>query len=125
MYDAASIETSFAFLLERTIGERGSPHDAGIFLGGDLKNLGELLEISADCIAERLGRLQFSPEEQQSGGAKAQLDVSVNRLRSIGKQMKAQEGREPEDFHWLIIGPLVQVIASLLNHLEGKGAPIA
>jgi len=129
MYDAVSIEYAFAHLLEKPIGARGGVHDADVFRYGSVKGLGQLLDATADHLSKRISRIQFAPIESQAGGAKAQLEASIRGLKAIAKEMMqkqdADKNRESEDYHWLIIGDLVQTIASLLNHVEGKGAPRA
>jgi hypothetical protein len=125
VFDAVSIEYAFAYLLEKPIGGRGGGHDADVFRAGRYTALGELLEAFARHFATRVDRIPFAPVELQNGGAKARLDVAVKSLADAGAELKKRKGREPEDFHWEIIGDLVAGLAALLDHIEGKGAPRA
>ena len=127
MYDAVGIEYAFDFLFERPVGERGGPNDADVFRNGSIRTLGELLETTANCILVRANRFDFAPNESNPGGAKAKIESSVNKLKEMAESLKSKgdEDDEPEDYHWIIIGSLVQVLAGFLDHFEGKGAPIA
>ena len=122
-YDAVEIEYGFAYFFEEPIGKRSGAHDADAFRGGEYADLGELLEKFAAHFRKRLGRLRFSPDEERGGGAKANLDASIDSIERMGTKIKGHKGREPDDYHWEIIGDLVHAIAALLDHLEGKGAP--
>ncbi len=127
MYDAVQIEYAFAHLLQKPIGARGGLHDADVFRHGSVKELGKLLDATAEHLSRRISIIQFAPIECEAGGAKAQIQGSLLGLKGIAKEMMQEqdtdENRESEDYHWLIVGDLVQTIASLLNHIEGKGAP--
>lgn len=122
-YDAVQIEYGFAYFFEEPIGKRSGAHDADAFRGGEYADLGELLENFAAHFRKRLGRLRFSPAEERGGGAKANLDASIDSIERMGIRIKSHKGREPDNYHWEIIGDLVHAIAALLDHLEGKGAP--
>ena len=122
-YDAVEIEYGFAYFFEEPIGKRSGAHDADAFRGGEYADLGELLEKFAAHFRKRLGRIRFSPLEERGGGAKANLDASIDSIERMGTKIKGHQGREPDDYHWEIIGDLVHTIAALLDHLEGKGAP--
>jgi len=124
MYDAVGIEYAFDFLLEKPVGGRGGPNDADVFRNGTIKTLGELMEITANHLLERANRFKFDPIESEPGGAKVKIEISVEKLLEVAQEMKARAETdvEPEDYHWIIIGSLIETIAGLLYHFEGKGA---
>lgn len=122
MYDAVSIEHAFARLFEKPIGKRGEVFDADVFRLGDHARLGKLLQLTAQHLAVRIKRLKFAPVEGKAGGARARLDVAIERLREIGTTLEAQSKRSPDDIHWAIIGELVETVVALLDHVEGKGS---
>ena len=117
-YDAVEIEYGFAYFFEEPIGKRSGAHDADAFRGGEYADLGELLEKFAAHFRKRLGRLRFSPDEERGGGAKANLDASIDSIERMGTNIKGHKGREPDDYRWDIIVDLVHTIAALLDHLE-------
>lgn len=122
-FDAVRIEYAFAFFFEKGIGKRGGLHDADVFRAGEYKELGKLLEVFAQHFAKRVERVQFAPEESQNGGAKARLSIAIESLAEMGATLKKHKGREPEDFHWAIIGDLIGSLAALLDHIEGEETP--
>jgi hypothetical protein len=122
MFDAVSIEHSFAIFMEEPLGHRGGPYDADIFRGGEPAELGMVVEQFAKHLAVRLDRIAFSAEESLNAGAKSRVQVAIARLLRCAEKLKARSKDEREDYHWEIIGDLVLSIAALLDHLEGKGA---
>ena len=123
MFDAVNIEYAFAFLLERTIGGRGGPHDADIFRHGDAKDLGKLLQKTAEHLRLRVDKIKFAPEALEKGGAKIRIDVAIDQLENLGVELMSQNSKEPNDYHWSIIAEFVFVIGGLLDHLENKSGP--
>lgn len=119
MFDAVSIEHSFAIFFEQ-LGSRDL-HDAAVFRSGEAAEYGELLEAFARHFENRLDRIAFTPAESQNAGSRARLDVAIQRLRKHAETLKTSSFEERDDHHWLIIGALVLSVAALLDHLEGKG----
>jgi hypothetical protein len=115
MQDAVGIEHSFKMLMGLGIGEI----DADIFREGDSKELGLLLQKTADVLVKRMGYLKFEPWELDSGKTKIRLASAISKLREIGKEMENTEIYEPDDYHWNIVGMLIQIISSLFDHIEG------
>ena len=114
--DAMGIETAFKMLV-------GLDHDtldgvlhADVFRQGDPKQIGLLLQKTADVLKERMGHIEFKPEE---GRVKSRLGIAINDIRLMGKVMEEMKKYEPNDYRWYIIAMLIQIIASLFDHLEG------
>ena len=118
-FDAVSIEYAFARLNGAPIGGRGTSHDADVFRGGNPVSLSEALSEAIDAIEERVGVIDFTPEDLEPGGSKARLDVAISRLRVIAKTMSLSRLAEPQDYHWEIIGCLISTITSLLEKARG------
>ncbi len=117
-YDAVSIENSFARLTGTQIGARGKAHDADFFRSGNLKSIGKALINGADAMEKRLKAIKFEPEDYENGGIKTRLDSYINRLRRLATHMTALKTKEPEDYHWEIVGCLIGTIDALLSKLE-------
>ena len=114
--DAMGIETAFKMLV-------GLDHDtldgvlhADVFRQGDPKQIGLLLQKTADVLKERMGHIEFKPEE---GRVKSRLGIAIKDIRLMGKVMEEMKKYEPNDYHWYIVAMLIQIIASLFDHLEG------
>lgn len=115
-YNAVGIEYSFAFLLGLKIGVRGRINDADVFRIGSVKKLGKLIEATASSLQERCNKIKFSAEEVRDGDNKPKTFVAIKGLKDIAKEMKNSRDKEPDDYHWLIIGELIQIIDSILRH---------
>lgn len=120
-FDATSIEYSFARIFGHRLGQRGESNDADVFRSGNISDLGDNLINFCDHLEARLKQHYFHPDEGLAGGAKARLDVALEELREVAKEMQKSSEKEPQDYHWLIIGSMVSIISSLLDHIEGSG----
>jgi hypothetical protein len=118
-FGADSVEHAFAYIFGNQVGQRGTFHDADMFREGKLSELGEVIVRMADRIEARVATIRFSTQEQAPGGAKRLLDGAVFGLRNIGREMKKDKGKEPENYHWMLIGNLAKAIEGLLEHCEG------
>jgi len=118
MFDAVTIEYAFASLVGDELGQRGTNHDADTFRAGNSKSLAEAIRGAATSLETRIQALTFTSVEQANGGAKARLDVAVTKLRRIAESMETRNQKEPEDYHWEIIGCFVSSTAALLESLE-------
>ncbi len=121
MFEAVFIEGAFCSFFD--VWPRTGLLDADVFRGGDPKDLGEILQSFAERLARRTEFIEFVPDEMRNGGAKPRLDGAIASLAQQGEELKDRQRREPEDYHWEIIGSLVLCIAALLDHMEGKVAP--
>ncbi len=61
----------------------------------------------AERLARRTEFIEFVPDETRNGGAKPRLDGAIASLARQGEELKQRRRREPEDYHWEIIGSLV------------------
>ena len=121
-FKAVDIEHSFATFLEKQPSGRGQSYDADVFRGGHVNNLGKALEDFCNHMVQRLSRSTFDASESLRAGAKIRIESAITLLSGIAKEMKTDNGKEPDDYHWLIVGEMVSIIAGLLDHIEGKGA---
>jgi len=112
-YDAAGIEHSFAIFLEQHIGKRGLPHDADVFRLGDTRALGKAIEQLANHLQTRMARISWP--STANGSSSARVQSVVQTLRSLSVDMQASAAKEPQDYHWLIIGNLVLALAAVLD----------
>lgn len=119
-YDAVGqIEYAFGALFANKAGDRRTSHDADVFRNGDPESLKGLVGDLANALEYRMTSfLAFSPEDNESGGTQARITAAINNLRRLPEKITKDE---PEDYHWLLIGNLVWVIASLLDHFEKAG----
>ena len=121
-FKAVDIEHSFAIFLGKEVGARGESYDADVFRGGSTPSLGRALEDFCSRAAQRVSGLKFDAAEGLPAGAKIRIESALSSLAGITGDMKMDKGREPDDYHWMIIGQLVALIAGILDHIEGKGA---
>lgn len=115
------IQTHFAAFFGTSIADRTTNHDSSVFESGSYKSLGRVLEDFCQHLEERLAAHNFHPDEMRDGGAGVRIRSAIKSLRSMAAGMKKSKDSEPEDWHWVIIGDLVFIIASILDHIEGKG----
>ena len=90
----------------------------------DPSSMGILLKNVSTEISRRTSKIEFEEWESQSGEPKIRLDVALKNLSDIGDAMGNLEEFELNDYHWNIVGVLLQVIASILDHLEGNKSPM-
>lgn len=121
MFDAVAIEYAFDNLLGRSVGARGGANDADVFRNGSPTYLAEVIEAMVVALRKRTSTIPFDAADRENGGAEARLGVSISRLAELGKVLAKRKVDEPDDYHWEIIGALVMIISSLLEHIE-KGA---
>lgn len=94
--------------------------NADVFRTGDIKQIGLLLQKSADVLIERMGKIEFETWENDAGQPKMRLGMAINHLRTMGKALCELKNNEPEDYHWSIVSFLIMIIASLFDHIEGR-----
>jgi hypothetical protein len=113
-FDAVGIEHSFAIFMQEKIGERGHAHDAEVFRAGEVRQLGQVIERLANHLQLRVDRVLLGDAAKEKPGAR--LSGAIEGLRTIARDMKNSESKEPEDYHWLVVGELVLAIAAILDH---------
>lgn len=117
-YNAVGIEYSFAHILNKEIGARGGLNDADVFRIGSVKELGKLLEDTVKQLEDRCNKIRFTENETVDGGLKPRTFVPLKRLQELAIEMQKSKAKEADDYHWLIIGELVQIIDSVLRHYK-------
>ena len=116
--EAVDIQYAFATLFETPLGQRGLSHDAEVFSDGNVKDFAKLVNDLSKGLTKRMDRIRFLPEESYQSEAKIRIDAAIERLERISNKITENE---PWDFHWKIIGNLVWIVGSLLDHIEGRG----
>jgi len=105
---AATVEQSFAALLDRPGQQAEAPWRADVLRDGAMSRLGALVTLIAAEITERAAA-------SAGFAAREAVAKATERLLEVGDLMRAQPeaAREPLDYHWIIIGELVAALASL------------
>ena len=94
--------------------------NSDIFRHGDSEQLGILLQKTADVLIDRMSHIKFETWENDAGKPKVKLGMAINNLRIIGQAMEYVKKHDPDDYHWNIIGMLITIISSLLDHIDGE-----
>jgi hypothetical protein len=115
--DFGPIENAFA-----SLEGDGISYKEGSFSAGTFKNpqkLGELIEETALILQERVRRIEFE-EWEETGEDKPYntLHISIQKISELGGLIKKLEKFENSDLYWKLMGELIRVIASLLNHIN-------
>ena len=56
----------------------------------------------------------------REGKIKPRLELAVDRLRDLARDMQGTEQVEPGNDPWGVVGCFVQMVACLLDHAEGS-----
>ena len=119
-YNATGTENDFAIFFGAPDGKRGRAWDADNFRGGDYKKLGRLIIETADRLKVRADALVFEPDDAEGGGMSARLYTAIKTLIGIGRDLADDSGKEPDDYHWLIVSELISVITVLFDYIEAR-----
>ncbi|MEO0293811.1 MAG: hypothetical protein ABIN61_06290 [candidate division WOR-3 bacterium] len=117
--DFHSTEEAFETLEREGIAYKQSCISSDTFKNKNPKSLGELIEETGIIIEERTKNIEF--EEWEENGEKTPYDnlhIGIEKVKEIGKALKKLETFESNDLDWLLIGELIRIIASLLNHIK-------
>ena len=116
--DFRPIENAFASLEGDGISYKESFISAETFKNKNPIKLGELIEETALILEERVRRIEFE-EWEETGEDKPYntLYVAIQKIRDLGGFIKKLERVESCNLDWILIGELIRVIASLLNHI--------
>lgn len=83
------------------------------------KLLGELIEETSIILEERARKIEFEEwEEIGEDMPYTTLHLGIQRIRELGGIIKKLEKVESSALDWKLIGELIRVIASLLNHIN-------
>ena len=94
-----------------------------MFRGGNIQDLGKLLEATAKALEKRVNNVSFTAAEKKSSegnveaGCKVFLDHSIRSLCDIANDMKKSKEEEPDDYHWLVIADFIEIIDGLLKKM--------
>lgn len=85
---------------------------------GNIKEIGQELQKSADILESRLEDIEFQPYEYEKGKTRSRLKEALNTLREMGKEIENMTDQEPKEYHWYIIALTMDIVSSLFNHIE-------
>lgn len=114
--DAIAIEHTLANFFGNQIGARGTFYDADVFRNGKPAELAIVVDRVADELEQRMAAIQFIDESP--GGARAQVEGCISRLRSLADRMKKRKQEDREGCHWELFGALMMAIVGLLEQLK-------
>lgn len=117
--DFGPIEYAFVSLEGDGISYKEGSISAETFKNKPPQKLGELIEETALILEERARRIEFEEWEETSEDMPYNtLHIAIQRIRELGGIIKKLERVESCDHDWKLIGELIRVIASLLNHIN-------
>ena len=117
--DFRPIENAFASLEGDGISYKEAFISAETFKNKNPIKLGELIEETSLILQERARRIEFEEwEETGEDMPYNTLHIAIQRIRELGGFIKKLEKVESCDLDWKLIGELIRVIASLLNHIN-------
>ncbi len=123
MSTSPEIEKLFSKYME-TIGE-----NPGGFIGffkpehlekGDPKTLGRTIQIGAEDLETSINYMDFEPWELEPGKNGARLKEAVKIYREMGKEIEKMTEKEPKEYHLYLIAILLDMLSSLLHHIENE-----
>lgn len=116
--DFSSIEYAFASLEGDGISYKEGV-SAETFKNKNPQKIGELIEETALILKERASRIEFE-EWEETGEDKPfnTLHLAIQKIEELGGLIKKLEKVETSDIDWQLMGELIRVTASLLNHIN-------
>lgn len=109
-----SIEHKFAIIFGEQIGKRGEIYDADVFRAGNMKSIAKVVKKFVDITKRRISKIKFNKEDEQNGGIKARLDVTIKSLEDLADKISKLKD-EPEDYHWILVADLAFIIDTILK----------
>jgi hypothetical protein len=85
---------------------------------GNLSEIGISFQKISEFLLNRIYDLEFKSEEKGDSGRNIRLEVALESINKIGKELEQMEDEEQCSYHWSIIGILLIIIMSLFNHIE-------
>lgn len=85
---------------------------------GNPEEIGRVMQRGADLIEIGIDNMQFESWEYEKGKTKSRITEAINVYRAMGKEMENMKGSEPNEYHWYIIAMLMEIISSLLDHVD-------
>jgi hypothetical protein len=117
--DFSLIESAFASLEGDGISYKGIFISPENFKNRNPQKIGELIEETALILEERTKYIEFEEWEEISEDMPYNtLHNGIQGIRELGGVIKNLEKIESSDLDWKLIGELIRIIASLLNHIN-------
>ena len=85
---------------------------------GDPKTLGKELQRGADILEYGINQMNFETWELEKGKTGSRLKEALQTYRKMGEEIEKMDEKEPKEYHLYLIALLIDVISSLLNHIE-------
>ena len=87
---------------------------------GDPKTLGKEMIRGADIIENSIKDMDFQPWEFEKGKTASRLIGAVKIYRKMGEEVETMTNQDPKEYHLYIITILIDIISSLINHIESE-----
>ena len=117
--DFSLIESAFASLEGDGISYKGTFISPENFINRNPQKIGELIEETALILEERAKYIEFEEWEEISEDMPYNtLHNGIQEIRKLGGLIKNSEKMNSSDLDWKLIGELIRIIASLLNHIN-------
>ena len=117
--DFSLIESAFASLEGDGISYKGIFISPENFKNRNPQKIGELIEETALILEERTKYIEFEEWEEISDDMPYNtLYNGIQGIRKLGGVIKNSEEMNSSDLDWKLIGELIRIIASLLNHIN-------
>ena len=85
---------------------------------GDPKTLGEEIKRGAAILENGVNYMNFESWELEKGKTGSRLKESIQIYRKMGEEIEMMTEKEPKEYHLYVIALLIDIISSLLNHIE-------
>lgn len=85
---------------------------------GDPKKLGREIQRGADILENGIKYIDFQPWEYEKGKTGSRLVNAINVYREMGVEIEQLTEKEPNEYHLYVIAILIDIVSSLINHLE-------
>lgn len=92
--------------------------DPEIIKEGDLKEIGTSLTRISEFLYNRLDDLELPPPEEKIDKIKSRLEEAVKAIHQMGIEIESMKSKEPEDYHWYVVGTLAMVLVGLFDYIE-------
>ncbi len=117
--DFSLIEDAFVSLEGDGISYKETFISPETFKNRNPQKIGELLEETSLILEERTKYIEFEEWEEISDDMPYNtLHKGIQGIRELGGVIKKLEKIESSDLDWKLIGELVRITASLLNHIN-------
>lgn len=85
---------------------------------GDPKTLGKEIQVGATLLQDGLNNMYFYPWELEDGKTGSRLKEAIEIYRQMGEEIEKMTEKKPKEYHLYVIAMLIDIISSLLNHIE-------